>query len=360
MRVYRKPKADGSKSAVYQYEFRYLGARYRGSTRCTDETAALAFVQKIHEDAQRKHAGLPVTDDTALLADVTREYLVELARRGRTETYQRAIGAALYVVAQEAGVSTVGELDTRALRRALGRLSHLAPATINRHRGAVHGLYRWLYREDRVDSNPAARVAPVELVRTRTNRALTDDELRRLVSAWPPYRREQFATRRVFYLLAASTGLRTGEIVSLRRVDLDLERGLVTLAGKHTKNRRDARLPLTPDVVEELRPLLEGLDPGQRPFTSKINTRTWLNDLERAGIPRDTDEGRVDQHSLRRTFCTRLARAGVPLVHAQRLMRHSDPKLTASVYTRLEIVDDRAAVGRMPSLFAGHAEAANG
>src|SRR5262245_29369716 len=41
-------------------------------------------------------------------------------------------------------------------------------------------------------------------------------------------------------------------------------------------------------------------------------------------------------HTLRRSFCSNLAAAGVPLQIAQRLMRHSDPKLTAVVYTNAE------------------------
>jgi hypothetical protein len=42
-----------------------------------------------------------------------------------------------------------------------------------------------------------------------------------------------------------------------------------------------------------------------------------------------------------------LTRADVPLVLAQKLMRHSDPKLTANVSTKLELHDARVAVARV-------------
>ncbi len=59
--------------------------------------------------------------------------------------------------------------------------------------------------------------------------------------------------------------------------------------------------------------------------------------------------GRVlDIHSLRMTFSSMLAAAGVPLTTAQYLMRHSDPKLTASVYTDPETLDLHGAVGALP------------
>jgi len=49
---------------------------------------------------------------------------------------------------------------------------------------------------------------------------------------------------------------------------------------------------------------------------------------------RSFDHGRrLDFHALRYTFATKLAREGVAQRTAQELMRHSDPKLTAMIYT---------------------------
>jgi len=62
-------------------------------------------------------------------------------------------------------------------------------------------------------------------------------------------------------------------------------------------------------------------------------------------------DGRVlDFHSLRVTCGTALARAGVRLQEAQRLMRHSTPVLTANVDIRLELHDLRRAVNRLPDV----------
>jgi len=55
-------------------------------------------------------------------------------------------------------------------------------------------------------------------------------------------------------------------------------------------------------------------------------------------------------HDLRGTTATLLARAGVPLVVAQRMLRHADPRLTANVYTRVVLGDLRAGVARLPPL----------
>ena len=55
-----------------------------------------------------------------------------------------------------------------------------------------------------------------------------------------------------------------------------------------------------------------------------------------------------DEHNgLRVTYGTLLARAGVTLAQAQKLMRHSTPQLTANVYVKLQMDDARDAVAKI-------------
>ena len=67
--------------------------------------------------------------------------------------------------------------------------------------------------------------------------------------------------------------------------------------------------------------------------------------LDRAGIARIDALGRVvDIHALRHTAATSMARRGVPLVVAQRVLGHASPEMTAKVYTHLGLEDLRGAV----------------
>lgn len=66
------------------------------------------------------------------------------------------------------------------------------------------------------------------------------------------------------------------------------------------------------------------------------------------------DRGRtIDIHALRHTFGTHLSKAGVPLRTAQAAMRHSDPSLTAKVYTDPKLLDVAGAVASLPDLPLG-------
>lgn len=93
---------------------------------------------------------------------------------------------------------------------------------------------------------------------------------------------------------------------------------------------------------------------GESWFDNRRNAlRPFYEVLEEAEIERHDARGlKLDMHALRHTFASRLARAGVPLQKAQRLLGHSDPKLTAAIYTHLETEDLRDAVDALPALEA--------
>ena len=77
---------------------------------------------------------------------------------------------------------------------------------------------------------------------------------------------------------------------------------------------------------------------------------TFRSDLDAAGIRRVDDSGRkVDFHALRVTFITNLYRAGVPQRQAMALARHTDPRLTANIYTDQDALPLVEAVAKLPS-----------
>src|SRR5690606_19481922 len=79
-------------------------------------------------------------------------------------------------------------------------------------------------------------------------------------------------------------------------------------------------------------------------FRAEPRLRTWKADLKRAGIEyRDAEGRQYDRKCLRLSYGTWLYRNKVDLRLAQRLMRHSDPKLTAKIYTEIGLDELRAA-----------------
>jgi integrase len=234
----------------------------------------------------------------------------------------------------------------------------------------------WCVSVHRLEINPFSRISKAneEADPRRPRRALTQGELARLIEAAsraprrPPLKtrnkktpstarpteRLSGAIRADLYAFLAGTGLRVNEVRQLEIADLVLDGGVpgVRLRAKTTKSKDGAFIPLRADLVDILRRHTEGRKPSEPVFNIPADLiRRFHADCKRAGIPRYDDRGhQVDLHSLRLTFVTLLALAGVPLTITQRLMRHSDPKLTSNVYTDVRLLDLQGAVESLPAL----------
>jgi site-specific recombinase XerD len=234
--------------------------------------------------------------------------------------------------------------------------------TVENHATAISGFCRWAMGEGvlALATNPAEGALPAlrgKAGRTARERAykrrpLWTEEIPMLLGAEPtdPRERWRWASRRAVYVGLIGTGLRRGTArrMGLGHFRLGGVRPFVDVPAELTKSGRRLQLPLRdPDVVEALDRLCglctqhgrRGRPGWQIPLwpIPGVGTKTggtFAKDLARAGIASPDAEGRViDVHSLRMTFCTQLALAGVPLVVAQRLMDHVSADTTIKHYT---------------------------
>jgi integrase len=226
---------------------------------------------------------------------------------------------------------------------------------------AVHARQfgRWLAAEGRVARNPFAGLKTnlkVENDRRRRRRALTPEECQRLLAAAEASTRTLGGMtgpdRRRCYLVALTSRLRRNELGSLTPGSFQLaaDPPTVTVEGTRTKNRRAAVLPLRQDVAAELREWRRDRPAGQTLFPIARRKRKVMlrADLKAAGIEPVVDGKVIDVHALRVSFITHLSLSGLPLAVAQKLARHSDPRLTSNVYTSLGLAVLQKAVESLP------------
>lgn len=153
--------------------------------------------------------------------------------------------------------------------------------------------------------------------------------------------------------MAIYTGRRRKELNLLKCGDphLDEPQPYVLAPASITKNKKDARLPLRPEVVEALRSIRPAdTSPFQFVFNGRVpRVKTLRKDLFRAGIVFIDGTGRrLDFNALRMTFGTLLSVNHVSLTDAVHLMRHSDPKLTMKIYTDASQLALSEALARLP------------
>ena len=140
-------------------------------------------------------------------------------------------------------------------------------------------------------------------------------------------------------LLALNTGMRRGEILSLKRGDLDLKNHMLTI--QKTKNGESRHIYLNDVAVSALKALPPRLDTKRVfPFSGNEITMTFRRIIKKAGI----DDFRF--HDLRHTFCSYQAMNGVQGRGLMALMGHKDTRMTAR-YSHLSDSYLREAVNRM-------------
>jgi len=351
--MYRKPwrDRDGNRreGATWYAQFRDDTGRLRtvalGVRGSRDEAAReLERVKADGVETRRAVRGtLPrytFADVPAPLGAIVEEYLAELRRLRRSPAYLADVARQLLRVLVGTAAKTIEEVTSTLIAAALAALGGSAYLQ-NAHRRALVSFYEWLIRNERWDrANPARRVRRVKHETDRVRRALSEDDISRLLAAAP-------ADRAAVYRVALDTGLRMGELAALRVADVNVDAGTVVVRASVAKSGKRATLPLRREAVEALRPLVAERKPDENVFPTVPTVETFYADLRRAGIDRETGEGVCDRHAMRVTYATRLQRRGVELGLAQKLLRHSSPVLTANIYSRFGLGDLRAAVARL-------------
>lgn len=182
---------------------------------------------------------------------------------------------------------------------------------------AVRGFCEYLATFD--SDVPRLDPKAVPQPRRSVKHIITDEELTRLlhkarhISALFPVRG---VTLHAMIGLAASTGLRIGEVVRLDRVDVDLDTG--TLLIRQTKFHKDRYVPAHASTLEVLRSYAAVRDsafPGcrdpaffitqwQRRFSKNTLQQAFCKVARQAGLRRPTGRG-MSFHSLRHRFAVK-------------------------------------------------------
>lgn len=170
----------------------------------------------------------------------------------------------------------------------------------------------------------------------RPVKSLTKVQIKKLLSASKPYQ-----TLRMRILVALGTGLRCGDIESLRVSDIDFENSYVTTRSKKTRKSMGSR-PVPVPIIE-LKKYVSGLGTGQEKiFRDRFNQYRLDKIREKVGL------ADLKFHDLRKTFGSILAQNGISTAVTQKLLEHSSPDLTNKVYTNVDPVL-RHAVDQIPA-----------
>lgn len=247
----------------------------------------------------------------------------------------------------------------------------LAPRTIGHVHRVLHQALGQAVEWDLVGTNAADRVQPPR-VEDEEVEILTLDQLKVVMAAVRGGWISPIAK------LAVATGLRRGELLALRWLDLDLDKARITVARsleqtkaglrfKEPKTRRGRRtitLPASAVVdmrahwrdQQELRLKLgAGKSPADALVFGDINGNPRLPQTVSQTWGKLAPDATF--HSLRHTHASHLIGSGVDILTISRRLGHSSPTVTLSVYGHLmPQADDRAALAIEAALSAATTE----
>jgi integrase len=197
-------------------------------------------------------------------------------------------------------------------------------ATVNRELALLRRMLNVAQREGWIARNPLSLGESLISVadEKKRERILTREEETRLLAACDNGRRRHL---RPIIICALDTGMRQGEIFSLRWREVDLDKGMITVAAFNTKTMRARTISLTARLARELEALAAQAPkrPDDLVFGISDNVKRSFDTVRRAVGLED-----VRFHDLRHTAATRLVGANIPLSEVGRVLGHTQANTT--------------------------------
>jgi len=266
------------------------------------------------------------------------------------EWHRTALGLLRTYLERERGISLVGEVDAPAIsgwfaemRTSPGsRGKPRSERTIQTYARSARAFFHWLVHREILHSNPFDRVVFPKVGKPLIQ-TIDAEEFERLLLACTPTNEagpiaERAAVRnRAILWVFYDTGIRISELCGLRLADFDRKRGVLTVKGKGSKERRVA---LGQNCLRNLLYYLDKQRPDEEelaewgsagedhlflaetrtPLTKNGVTLLFARLRKRAGITGK----RISAHIFRHTFAIRYLKLGNDPFSLQELLGHED------------------------------------
>jgi integrase len=232
------------------------------------------------------------------------------------------------------GPSSSKQINQNALDKfVLDRGREVKETTLNKDIRNLNAFLHWAVKNRFIA--PDLEVKKIKVAQKPVT-ALSPQQVRDLVTA-----ASRHSALRLRVLLAVTTGLRRGDIETIRVGDIHFDRNTIT-----TRNRKAGKAmperPIPEPIMTELSNHVATLPDGQeRLFIDRFSPKKWEKVRKGIGLPD------LKFHDLRKTFASLLAQRGVSTAVTQRLLEHSSPQLTNEAYTNIDPVL-RQAVDLLP------------
>jgi integrase/recombinase XerD len=205
----------------------------------------------------------------------------------------------------------------------------------------VIAFFKWLTREGHILSNPAADLDLPQPARQLPKHLMSVSQVESVINGTPVHTLQGVRDRAMLEVLYSS-GIRRSELIRLKHLHVDTERG--TLMVRSGKGRKDRLVPLGERAcawvrryVREVRPALLGTDLETMFLTDygEPFEKNRLSDLVK-GYMLQAGIAQGNCHAFRHAMATHMLEGGADIRHIQIILGHSQLS-TTDIYTHVAI-----------------------
>lgn len=314
---------------TYHYDIHLNGKRYRGSTKADNKDLAMLYARKVYEDIYTNGFGIAKTKQKC--SEFVESYLQERGNVSGAWSYtSRKLLEKFIRFLDEKGVKTIDCITTPILEEYKNMLlESMVPVSAKNNFRVISAMLNHAVKRKVIGENPAKSTSPIRGIERNKQRFLSKEEIELIV------KESQKTFLGDFVLVALHTGMRRSELIFLEHEDIDLPNKLIYVKNKaglgfQTKSRKERTIPIHDRIL---------------PILSKKSTGHCFTQSKECLSPRQATEAftkltrsvgleGVGLHTLRHTFASHLAMAGVSLWEIAKLLGHSTTHVT-ELYSHL-------------------------
>ena len=334
-----------TKSNKFYWKRSINGRRYRKSTRQVQRHLALKVAAKW--DLMLLTGDLSFLNQKSAQSSRVDVYVPYYLGFCETRQSEKTIATATGILdrllkfLKEKKVKQLDEINVALLNEYVVWLSPLAPKTIKNHIGAIGRMLSLAVDEEVLTKNVAQKVKLPKMISEDRHRLLEPQDLKLIFTGANEWL--------LYYSFLLFTGLRAGDVSSLKFSHLDFERRVITAFIR--KSQRTIELPLADRLIE----LLPDNDDTDAPIFPELfsENETALNGRLRKprvhmqSLLAEGGREKATLHSFRTTFNNLLRDQGLAIEDRRTLMGHSASKTTA-VYGRQNLELAAGYINRLP------------
>lgn len=227
----------------------------------------------------------------------------------------------------------ITQIDTDDVRLALNKYkeeSNCSDSTLDTFRGRISAIFAWYLDEEYIVKNPVSRVHKINYTK-KVKKVFTEEEIEKMFDTCITYR--QLAIIGILN----STGMRVGELASLKLSKVNLEERECVIHGKGNKERTVYFDPKTKLFIEKY--LEQRDDDIDALFLTKIKPyrKASIRSIQRE-VSQVGELARIIKchpHKFRSTLATRAIDKGMPIEQLKTFLGHTEVDTTL-VYAQVQ------------------------